>query len=36
MIPEISSYKQIHSEIEILSILEGVGHVDDKGMLQFG
>jgi len=35
MISQIASYKQIHNQIEVFSILEGIGHVDDKRMFKF-
>ena len=34
MVAEISSDQEIHDEVEVLSVLEGVGHVDDERMFQ--
>ena len=34
MVAQISADQQIHDEIQILSILKGIGHVDDVGMLE--
>ena len=32
MISQISSDQQIHDQIQILSILKSIVHIDDKGM----
>ena len=35
MIPQITSIKVIHNEIEVLSILKTIDHIDKKRMTQF-
>lgn len=35
MIPQIPTDQQIHDQIQIFPVLECIGHVDDKRMLQF-
>jgi hypothetical protein len=35
MVPEIPSHEQVHDEIEVFPVLEGVGHVDDEGVFEF-
>ena len=35
MVAKISSVEVVHDEIEVFSVLERVGHVDNKGMAKF-
>jgi hypothetical protein len=35
VVAQVSSIEVVHDEVEVLSILEGVGHIDEKGMGQF-
>ncbi len=30
VVPEVSSFHEVHDEVEVLSVLEGVDHVDDE------
>lgn len=34
MVSQISANKQIHDQVQLLSVLEGVGHVDEERMLE--
>ena len=34
VVPQITTHQQIHDEVEIFPILEGVGHVDDKRVFE--
>ena len=36
VVPEVASGHQIHEQIQILPILEGLPHVDDELVLDFG
>lgn len=35
MVPQIPTDQQIHYQIQVFPVLECIGHVDDKRMLQF-
>jgi hypothetical protein len=34
VVPQISSIEQVHHQVQILSILEGIVHVHDEGVVQ--
>ena len=36
VVTEVSAREQVHHQIQILAILEGVVHVDDEGILEHG
>ena len=36
VIPQITTHEQIHNEVEIFPILEGVGHIDNKRVFESG
>jgi hypothetical protein len=34
VVAEVATDKQVHNEVKVLTILEGVGHIDDEWMLE--
>ena len=36
MVPEITSFHEMHNQIEVILILEGVEHVDDEPVSEYG
>jgi hypothetical protein len=36
MVPEVSSIQQIHHQIQVLSVLESIVHIDQEGVVELG
>ncbi len=36
MVPQISSVLIVHNQVQILAVLESIGHVDDERVVQLG